>query len=100
MNFPRISMLFLGAFLIAFTGCKPAPQEDAANGDLTVQIPLSAMENGQSQYLLQSVSLKDISTLREVRGKYAQFYYAPGLVEGRLSGGAPIAYFAKGANDT
>lgn len=100
MNFSRISMLFLGALLIAFTGCKPAPNEDAVNGDVNVQIPLSEIQNGESQYLLKSVTLKDISNLREVRGKYAQFFYAPGLIEGRLSGGAPIAYFAKTQNET
>lgn len=100
MNFPRFSMLFLGAFLLAFMGCKPAPSEQTANGDLSVQIPLPESSNGNSDYLLKTVTLKGISNLREVRGKYAQFFYAPGLVEGRLSGSAPIAYFAKGKNET
>ena len=104
MNFTRIStrfcVLFLGAVLLAFTGCKPAPNEQTANGDLTVQIPLSETSNGDSEYLLKSVTLKDVSNLREVRGKYAQFFYAPGLVEGRLAGSSPIAYFAKTKNET
>lgn len=100
MNFSRISMLFLGAFLLAFMGCKPAQNKETANGDLAVQIPLSETSNGDSQYLLKTVTLKDVSNLREVRGKYAQFFYAPGLTEGRLSGGAPIAYFAKTKNET
>lgn len=100
MNFTRISMLFLGAFFLALSGCKPAPNKDTASGDLAVQIPLSETSNGVSQYLLKTVTLQGISNLREVRGKYAQFFHAPGLVEGRLSGGSPIAYFAKTKNET
>ncbi|MES2803715.1 MAG: hypothetical protein V4654_14580 [Bdellovibrionota bacterium] len=95
MNISQISMLFLGALLVGFTGCKPAPAEAPASGDIAVQIPISESTDGVSQYRLKTVTLKDISTLREVRGKYAQFYLSPGLVKGRLSGGSPVAYFTK-----
>ena len=88
-------MLFLGAAFVVITGCKPAPPEAPASGDIAVQIPVSESANGQASYSLKSVTLKNIQTLREVRGKYAQFYLSPGLVESRLNGGSPIAYFAK-----
>jgi hypothetical protein len=100
MNFSRISMLFLGAVLVAFAGCNPAPSEDAPNGDLAVQIPLSDTNNGENKYSLQTVIIKGLTTLREVRGRYAQFFYSPGLVEGQLSGGSPVAYFVKTQNET
>lgn len=100
MNISQISMLFLGALLVGFTGCKPAPPEAPAAGDISVQIPLSETSDGHTQYRLKTVTLKDISTLREVRGKYAQFYLSPGLVEGRLNGGSPVAYFAKTKEQT
>ncbi len=93
-------MLFLGALLVGFTGCKPASPEAPAAGDISVQIPLSETREGHTQYRLKTVTLKDISTLREVRGKYAQFYLSPGLVEGRLNGGSPVAYFAKTKEQT
>lgn len=93
-------MLFLGALLVGFTGCQPAPAEAPATGDISVQIPLSETSEGHTQYRLKTVTLKEMSTLREVRGKYAQFYLSPGLVEGRLNGGSPIAYFAKTKEQT
>lgn len=93
-------MLFLGALLVGFTGCKPAPAEAPPMGDISVQIPLSETNNGDTQYRLKTVTLKDISTLREVRGKFAHFYLSPGLVEGRLNGGSPVAYFAKTKEQT
>lgn len=103
MNFTRVStpfsvsflVLFLAAILIGLTGCQPAAPEAAIGGDISVQIPLSESNDGQVQYALKTVTLKNMQNLREVRGDYAHFYLSPGLVEGRLSGGSPIAYFAK-----
>lgn len=100
MNLSRISMLFLGAFLLVFTGCKPAPSDESPRGDLAVQIPVSDGSGEASQYTLGTVILKGIESLREVRGKYAQFYYSPGLVNGRLSGSSPAAYFVKTKDNT
>ena len=93
-------MLFLGAAFIVITGCKPAPPQAPASGDIEVQIPVSDSSQGQVQYLLKTVTLKNIQTLREVRGQYAQFYLSPALVEGRLSGASPIAYFATTSDQT
>lgn len=100
MNFTHISMLFLGAAFVVITGCKPAPPEAPPSGDLSVQIPVSEQRDGQAQYSLKTVTLKNIQSLREVRGKYAQFFLSPGLVEGRLNGGSPVAYFVKTSEQT
>lgn len=100
MNFSRVSMLFLGAVLFAFAGCDPAPSENAPNGDVAVQIPVPDSQSGENKYSLQTVTLKSITTLREVRGRYAEFFYSPGLIEGRLAGDSPVAYFVKTNNQT
>ncbi|AZZ37817.1 hypothetical protein CIK05_13740 [Bdellovibrio sp. qaytius] len=104
MNFTRVSMLFLGAVLVGLMGCKPASPEAPASGDISVQIPLSEnngdINNSDASYGLKTVTLKNIETLREVRGQYARFFLAPGLVEGQLNGASPIAYFAKTKDQT
>lgn len=108
MNFTRVltgfsrsfCVLFLGASLLAFSGCKPAASDAVASGDLAVQIPLTETQNGENGYALKTVVLQNVDTLRELRGKYAQFFYAPGMNDGRLSGGSPVAYFAKTKNNT
>lgn len=104
MNFTRIStrfsMLFLGAALIGLTGCKPAAPEAMPTGDISVQIPVAENQEGEAQYSLRTVQLKNIQNFREVRGQYAQFFLSPGLVDGRLNGSSPIAYFAKTSEQT
>lgn len=88
-------MLILGALLGLFQGCKPAPEPVAPQGNIAVQIPVVVGEEDNSHYELKTVTLMGIASLREVRGVFAQFFYAPGLVENRLNGDSPIAYFAK-----
>lgn len=66
-------------------------------GTVQVQIPLSVSSNNQTEYKLQNVYLQKIESLRNVRGGYAQFYYAPGLKNNSLDGHSPVAYFIEAA---
>ena len=97
---PRFCVLFLGAALIGLTGCKPAAPEAYPTGDISVQIPVTDGQEDEAKYSLKTVQLKNIQNFREVRGQYAQFFLAPGLVDGRLNGSSPVAYFAKTSEQT
>lgn len=93
------SMLFFSAFSMLFSSCSALKDTPDPKGDLTVQTPISENVSGTIQYRLQNVVLKNVSSLREVNGKYATFYYAPGIQNGRLSGFSPIAFFMKMASN-
>ena len=81
---------------LGLAACQQNKQPEPT-GTVQVQIPLSASVNGQVEYKLQNVYLQKIESLRNVRGGYAQFYYAPGLKNNSLDGYSPVAYFIEAA---
>ena len=91
----------LAGLFLFLTSCQPKSPLTDISGDLHVLIPTpvqdSASNDGPSsrEYQLSPVTLKSIQSLKEVRGGYAQFVYAPGAQAGGLVGGAPQARFVK-----
>lgn len=101
MNFIKKSMLFFSASvaLLNLASCSAIFESEAVSGDIQVKIPVSNKSSDNSTYNEEVVTLKNIESLKEVRGSYAQFYYSPGLNENRLSGISPLAFFIQTAKN-
>lgn len=91
----------LVGLILILTSCQPKSPLTDVSGDLQVLIPTPIHDSDSKtgrvnhEYRLSTVTLKNIQSLKEVRGDYAQFVYAPGAQDGGLVGGAPQARFAK-----
>lgn len=114
MNFTCRSSIISGSFLVVLAasvlGCNVRFEPEDISGDVLVRIPISetvsvsaTSENTTSQtianYSLQTVQLKGLTSLKEVKGQYAQFYYSPGVQNNTLTGFSPFAFFIKTLKD-
>ncbi len=81
--------------LLFVASCSQKSRLNDVNGDVQVKIPASSVSGNSSQYQIQTVTLKGLSSLKEVTGFFAKFFYAPGLENNLLVGDAPQARFAK-----
>ncbi len=84
---------------LAIFSCQPQTPVSDANGDLKVMIPMVAKDLSNNSSKLETVTLKNISSLKGVSGSYVQFYYAPGGGSGALTGSAPQSRFIRTGKD-
>lgn len=85
----RNKVVWLSSLLIF--SCQPQAPIADAQGDIKVLIPMTSEKSSQ----LSTVTIKNVSSLKEVAGSYSQFYYTPGSEKGGLTGGAPQAKFIR-----
>ena len=83
------------SFSLAFFSCQPQTPVAEAQGDLKVMIPMVAQNRGAIPNPLETVTIKNITSLKNVSGSYVQFYYTPGSSAGSLTGVAPQAKFIR-----
>ena len=89
-------LLGIAIILVLFiVGCSPKSELNAVQGDVQVKIPVSSQSGNSSEYKLSIVTLKGLSSLKQVSGFFAQFFYAPGLNQNQLVGDSPQARFVK-----
>ena len=87
------------SFSLAIFSCQPQVPLSQAQGDLKVMIPMVAQNRGAVPSPLETVTIKNITSLKNVSGSYAQFYYTPGSSPGSLTGVAPQAKFIRTQDD-
>lgn len=75
--------LFLGALLPFLSGCTESPTFDVTAGSAKVQVPW-LLSSGEPE--IKEVQLKDLSSLRQIKGKYARFYMQPYYSGGEIQG--------------
>lgn len=85
-------MLFIGVWVSFLVSCSLKSNIDGQSGDILVKIPVQ--EKGE--YRIDTVQLKSISSLSELSGNFAKFYFAPRLRNGEISGISPKTRFYKG----
>ena len=94
------AMLFLSA-------CIPAENSQTGAQNIRVQIPVSessaavsstASGSVQTKYSLKVVTLENIYSTSELKGQFAQFFYAPSSHQTGLSGIHPVSFFLKTAD--
>jgi hypothetical protein len=84
---------------LAVFSCQPQTPVSDANGNLKVLIPMVAKDLTNNSSKLETITIKNISSLKDVAGSYAQFYYTPGGGSGALTGSAPQARFIRTGDD-
>lgn len=84
---------------LAVFSCQPQTPVSDANGHLKVMIPMVAKDLSNDSSKLETVTIKNISSLKDVSGSYVQFYYTPGGGSGALTGSAPQSRFIKTSKD-
>ncbi len=89
----------LWSISLAVFSCQPQTPVSDANGNLKVMIPVVAQNLSNDSSQLETVTLKNISSLKDVSGSYVQFYYAPGGEAGALTGSAPQSRFIRTSKD-
>jgi hypothetical protein len=89
----RNKVVWLSSLLIF--SCQPQAPIADVQGNVKVLIPTTAQSSNQ----LSTVTIKNVSSLKEVSGSYVQFYYTPGSDNGGLVGGAPQAKFIRTGED-
>lgn len=83
----------LAGLVLLIVSCQPKSPLSDINGNVNVLIPKPI--NNSTSYTLEPVQLNDIKVLKEMRGNYAEFFYAPGSNNGALYGTAPQARYSK-----
>ena len=90
-----VMMLFLSA-------CIPAENSQTGAQNIRVQIPVSDTKvvsaTAETNYSLKVVTLENIYSTSELKGRFAQFFYAPSSNETGLSGINPVSFFLKTAD--
>lgn len=84
---------------LAVFSCQPQTPVSDAHGNLKVLIPMVAKDLTNNSSKLETITIKNISSLKDVSGSYAQFYYTPGGGSGALTGSAPQARFIRTGDD-
>ncbi len=84
-----LSTLGAGALLLA--GCSKQLSKDLG-GTVRMQVPL---QDNRGDYHLEQVELRQLESLRSMRGDYAEFFLSPKIQEGSLSGSEFSGRFAK-----
>ncbi len=89
------SMLFLSA-------CIPTENSQIGAQNIRVQIPVSESRivsgTTETAYSLKVVTLENIYSTSELKGRFAQFFYAPSSNQTGLSGINPVSFFLKTAD--
>lgn len=80
---------------LAVFSCQPQTPVSDANGNLQVLVPIVGKDVDNKSSKLETVTIKNITSLKEVSGSYAQFYYTPGGGSGALTGSSPQARFIR-----
>jgi len=80
---------------LAIFSCQPQTPVSDAQGNLKVMIPIVGKDLSNDSSKLENVTIKNISSLKDVSGPYVQFYYTPGGGDGSLTGSAPQARFIR-----
>lgn len=84
---------------LAVFSCQPQTPVSDASGNLKVLVPMVAKDLANNSSKLETVTIKNISSLKDVSGSYVQFYYTPGGGSGALTGSAPQARFIRTGQD-
>ncbi|MBX3039459.1 MAG: hypothetical protein KF789_01975 [Bdellovibrionaceae bacterium] len=92
MSLGRLSFYLLGATLLVLAACAERPTGSQVSGSVTVRIPWKDEQGGVT---LQTVVLTGLENLQEMKGAYAQFVYAPKILDDGIEGATPHAQFAK-----
>lgn len=95
MSLGRLSFYLLGAAFVALAACAERPTGSRVSGSVTVRIPWKGDQGGVT---LQAVDLTGLENLQEMKGAYAQFIYAPKILDDGLEGANPHAQFTKTAS--
>lgn len=88
-----VGRVALVGLVLIIVSCQPKSPLSDVTGNVNVLIPKP--NQSSTDYTLEPVQLNDIKVLKEMRGNYAEFFYAPGSNEGSLYGTAPRARYAK-----
>ncbi len=92
----KIGDLFKLIFIVLISAsCTKKSQLSEVNGDIQVKIPIASQNGNSSQYRLEVVTLKGISSLKEVTGFFVKFFFSPGLNQNELTGDSPQARFIR-----
>ncbi|MBC7458132.1 MAG: hypothetical protein H7235_07630, partial [Bdellovibrionaceae bacterium] len=84
---------------LAVFSCQPQTPVSDANGNLKVLIPMVAKDLSNDSSQLETVTIKNISSLKDVSGSYVRFFYTPGGGSGALTGPAPQSRFIRTGKD-
>ncbi|MBC7458240.1 MAG: hypothetical protein H7235_08185 [Bdellovibrionaceae bacterium] len=84
---------------LAVFSCQPQTPVSDAKGNLKVLIPMVAKDLSNDSSQLETVTIKNISSLKDVSGSYVRFYYTPGGGSGALTGSAPQSRFIRTGKD-
>lgn len=84
-------ILILSTAVVLASSCQVKNRLDKVSGNVQVRIADSSSKDGA----LQTVTLKNISSLETFSGSYAEFFYSPGTVTDGLKGHHPRAHFIK-----
>jgi len=88
----RVMILTILA-ISGLVGCSGKPESDAVEGR-TVKVRLP-WQNEQGEMKLQLVEISGLTSLYEMGGKFARFFFAPGIANGHLTGKGPKGRFLK-----
>lgn len=88
-----VGRVALSGLVLFCVSCQPKSPLSEVTGNINVLIPKPIDQS--TSYTLQPVQLNDIKVLKEMRGNYAEFFYAPGSNPGTLYGTAPQARYSK-----
>ena len=100
-----VGRVALTGLVLLIVSCQPKSPLSEVTGTINVLIPkpinrhISDGEVAKARYTLEPVQLNDIKILKEMRGNYAEFFYAPGSNQGTLFGTAPQARYTKSKQD-
>lgn len=88
-----VGRVALAGLVLIIVSCQPKSPLSEVTGNVNVLIPKPI--DRSTNYTLEPVQLNDIKVLKEMRGNYAEFFYAPGSNQGTLFGTAPQARYSK-----
>lgn len=78
----------------SMAACAPQAELRDTKGDVRVLIPNSV----NSRHTLNETELRNIEKLETLKGKYAEFYFAPRVADSTIAGKPAIAKFIKNKN--
>jgi len=78
------------------SACSQKADSDSVSGGVKVRIP---WQDEAGEYKLQLIELSGLDSLLEMGGKFARFFFAPGIADNRLTGQGPRGRFLKIGND-
>ncbi len=84
---------------LSLLSCQPQTPLSASSGNVKVLIPMVAKDLNNDSSRLEVVTIKNITTMKDVSGSYVKFYYTPGSAKDGLTGMSPQSHFIRTNDD-